>query len=350
MGRPRKQPNQGLPRRVYIRSGTYYYVHRDGRWENLGRDVAQVCKIAAAYNSGATLYGTMAYWLDEWKKELLARVAAGSLAPRTREDYTNDIEMLKLFFGKMAPNSIEPHHVAEYLAIGRETDRPVRANREKAAFSSCMSWMIEHNKAGLKVNPCKAVRRNMETARDRYITDDEYNAVMDQCGPAEKAWAEMIYRTLQRPADILKWTKQNLVRDGETTFLQFTQSKTGAHMKIVVTPLLESAFAQLAAARSGVKTIYLIPREDGRPYTETGIASMFRRATVKAQLVDYAPYDNKAKGATDMWNDGVPIKTISELCGHDSTTTTEIYIRRHSRTVVMPNDRLPKRSVAARQK
>src|SRR5215831_420948 len=115
MGRPRKQPDQGLPKRVYLKFGSYYYVHYDARWERLGTDLAQARKIAGAYNAGASVYGTMGYWLDQWQKELNARVAAGTLSERTRDDYVEACEPLKAFFGRMVPSAIQAHHVAKYL-------------------------------------------------------------------------------------------------------------------------------------------------------------------------------------------------------------------------------------------
>ncbi len=48
---------------MYLKSGTLYYVHHDNRWENLGKEVEVATKIADAYNAGAPLFGTMAYWL-----------------------------------------------------------------------------------------------------------------------------------------------------------------------------------------------------------------------------------------------------------------------------------------------
>lgn len=340
MGRPRKHPEQGLPKRVYLKSGAYYYVHHGGRWERLGTDLAAAKKTAAAYNAGASVYGTMSYWLDQWKLELAARVAVGDLAERTYRDYVIDATpLLKEFFGAMSPGAIQAKHISLYLQIGREDERPVRANREKAALSSCISWMVAHSKAGLKHNVCKSVARNPETPRDRYISDDEYLNVMAKCGPAEKAWAELIYRTLQRPSDILTWTRNHLVIDGGQKYIQFKQGKTKSWMKIRVTPTLEAAFEKLAAQRKK-PSLYLIPREDGKPYTESGIASMFRRAVEAAGLSDYGPYDNKAKGATDMYEAGVAIETICVLCGHESVKTTEIYIKRRRRVAVDPNDRV----------
>lgn len=101
----------------------------------------------------------------------------------------------------------------------------------------------------------------------------------------------------------------------------------------------------LDAARKARKknSIYLIAREDGKPYTEAGIASMFRRACVGAGIKDFAPYDLKAKGASDMYAEGVPLETICDLCAHDSIKTTEKYVRTRGSTLLKPNSRQPVR-------
>ena len=132
MGRPRNDSSQGLPARVYLKSGSFYYVHATGqRWERLGRDLDAARKIADAYNAGSSTYGTMAYWLDAWLKTLARRVEVKDLAPRTFSDYKNAAEPLKAFFGSMAPRAIEAPHVREYLDIGVAEERPIRATGRK---------------------------------------------------------------------------------------------------------------------------------------------------------------------------------------------------------------------------
>ncbi|HYD78774.1 MAG TPA: tyrosine-type recombinase/integrase [Paucimonas sp.] len=50
-------------------------------------------------------------------------------------------------------------------------------------------------------------------------------------------------------------------------------------------------------------------------------------------------YDIKGKGATDMFRAGVPIERIQHLLGHESVTTTEIYLKARLPDVAMPNMR-----------
>lgn len=341
MGRPRKTADQGLPKRVYLKHGAYYFVHatKPPRWERLGTDLAKAKKVAEGYNGDDPTRGAIGWWIDEWlRTEVPDRVRAGTLAQRTMDDYTEDVKPIKVAMGHLTPVGLKTRHVTEYLRLGRDLDRPVRANRERSALSSCISWMVEHEHAGLLVNVVRLAKRNPETPRSRYITDAEYDAVYKIAGPAVRAWMELMYRTLQRPSDILRWTHSNLSMDGGRQVLSFRQGKTKAWVRIEVTPTLQKAFGDLALARKK-KSLYLIPCEDGTPYTEDGIAGMMRRHVVASGVADFAPYDAKAKGATDMYQAGVPLVQISQLCAHDSVRTTEIYIKQHLSQVMQPNDR-----------
>ena len=329
-----RKTDTGLPSRCYLKSGSLYYVHRDNRWENLGKDIKRASEIAKGFNSSAPISGTMGYWLKSWLVELAARVKAGDLAIRTEKDYKDAVEKLDAFFGKMEPSAIRPAHVGEYLDIGRESERGVRANREKAALSSCFTWLLRLGV--VDVNVCKGIRRNPETKRDRFISDDEYHAVYDLCSPAPRCWMVLIYRTLQRPADILAWTDKNIVERDGVRMLEFRQSKTSKPMTIVMNLEIEEALKALQGHRKKASAP-LVPTENGTRYTEGGLSSMFRRHVVESKVPDFALYDIKAKGATDMFASGVSLETICALCGHESITTTEIYIKTHSRAAIAAN-------------
>lgn len=346
MGRPRKDAGQGLPLRVYLKSGQFYYVHQDTRWEGLGRDLAAAKLKADAYNANAPLAGAMAEWLTKWHVYLAKQQAKGALSPRTVADYKKDSLLLTEFFGKMYPAEIQASHVTEYLDLGVDLDRPVRANREKAALSSCLSWMLARSHGGLVRNYCLDVPRNPETPRARYIDDDEYNAVYAKACAPTRAMMVLIYRTLQRPSDVLAWTRRNIIEQDGQRVLRFTQSKTGKPMAILLNAEIDAALQAVRAART-VDGLPLVCTRDGQSYTEMGIASMFRRHVVSAGIKNYALYDHKAKGATDMHADGVPLETICSLCGHDSVKTTEVYIKQHARVAVKANSRVIKASKIA---
>jgi integrase len=349
VGRKRKDPAQGLPARVYLRSGSFYYVHREtGRWENIGKDLAGAKKRAEHYNDPTGAYGTMSWFLDQFIIDCEQRSAAGKLARRTVDDYRNALRYLKPFFGGMLPSEVRPHHVSEYLAIGDQANRAVRANRERACLSACISWMLRSNHGGLLVNPCmrkSGVQRNAETERDRYVTHEEYNAVFEVAGRAVRLMMELTYRTLQRPeSDIIGWTTSNVVMKGHERVLRFEQHKTRAAVDIALTGRLGEL---VRGALGDVPVLHqpIVHSLRGEKYSYSGLSAMLKRAQAQVrkanpQLRDMASFgfrDLKGKGATDMWLAGEPIERIQLLCGHKNKATTEKYIKSRYRETVQPN-------------
>jgi integrase len=355
MGRTRKHNPLNLPPRVYAKHGAFYYHHPAGRWEHLGRDLDAVkrraAEIASAHGDG---YGTVAFYLDEFLVAGKRRVAVADMAPRTLEDYTRDAVPLKAFFGAMYPIGVEAPHIAEYLDTNLALGRGVRANREKACLSAMFTWLIRTGQGGIKSNPCVGVKRNKETKRDRYVEDIEMHETLATAPVQVWALAELVYRTLQRPEDIITWTLRNITErhqpDGNAVrIIRTMQNKTAAAIDIEITPEIDAVLDRLRRSARGVKGMTLIHRRDGKPYTYDGLCAMLKRrqSAVRkhhlavggtlAEMQSFGYYDMKGKGATDMWLSGVPLGMIQVLCGHDSITTTERYVKSRWKGIVTPN-------------
>lgn len=359
VGRRRSNPANDLEPRVYLRSGAFYYVHRTGKWERLGTDKAAANEKARHYNDPDGLHGTLVYWLDEFLIHCQARVKANSMAQRTLEDYAQAIKgtekkpgALRLFFAApLTPLDVTPDMVQDYLVTNAELGRPVPANREKAALSSCISWLIRTGKVpGLQVNPClraSGIKRNKETRRERYVTHDEYRDVWAVAPTSVRLMMELTYRTLQRPeSDIIGWDTTVLSNSTGRRVLEFTQGKTGKRMRVAVSAdldaLIKASLGKVTKLRQ-----HLVRTRDGEPYTYDGLSAMLKRAIAKANqarvarglatIPSFGFRDLKGKGATDMWRAGVPIEEIQALCGHEDKSTTEIYVKQRWNEVVEPN-------------
>lgn len=378
MGRKRVSNPLDLPERVYAKGSAFYYHHRpteehpSGRWEKLSTDVLEAKKRAAAISSNQDAgFGKVPYWLGEWMLTVKARVKSGTLAQRTHDDYEEAAAILGAWFADFYPAGVESSHVGEYLDKGLELGRGVRANREKAALSVFFSWMMRAQAAkpaGVKMNPCAGVRRNPESKRQRYVEDDEMLETLAQAPVQVWGLAQLVYRTLQRPEDVITWTPRNITmrRDAsgrQVRILRVNQAKArrAGPAKIVdieITPEIDAILARLKAPlpQKGAKKpsavitgLTLIHRRDGHPYTYDGLCSMLKRAqedlrdlhTVKrgplAEMPSWGFYDLKGKGATDMWLSGVPLTQVQVLCGHESVKTTEVYVKARWRGIVTPN-------------
>ncbi|MGV3679704.1 MAG: tyrosine-type recombinase/integrase [Acidovorax sp.] len=355
MGRARKDGDPlGLAgTRLAFKFNAFYYRHRDGRWERFGTDIKAAKERAALYNDPNEVYGTTGYWLDQFLLDCEARVKAKDLAPRTLKDYKKDSEPLKLFFGSMLPHHIEATHVQAYLDIGVKQERAVRANREKACLSSCLSWLMRTGKTPmLKTNPCMqaaGTQSNPEKVRERYVTNEEYMAAYNAAGTQVRLLMELTYQTLQRPeSDIINWTPAILARDTHTQHrvLEFVQAKTQRRVKIAMNERLELLMLRAVGTKPQMDQP-LVHTLKGERYTYTGISSMLTAAIKKANkerqkkgLAAFPRFgfrDLKGKGATDMWLAGTPIEQIQLLCGHADKATTEKYIKARWNAAAMPN-------------
>jgi integrase len=180
-----------------------------------------------------------------------------------------------------------------------------------------------------------------------------------------KALMDLIYRTLQRPEDVIAWTPANIVFKTEPDgtrrrIIRTRQGKTGAVVEIAITPEIDAIFTELKTGEEALTGpgMPLIHTSHGKPYSYDGLCSMLKRAIAKANGLDtgrdaknknssidrstlriksFGYYDLKSRGATDMWLAGIPLEQIQVLCGHDSVTTTEIYVKCRWRGTVEPN-------------
>ncbi len=366
MGRKRKNKDDGLELRVYPKGEAFYYVHRDGRWEALGKDKEAANRKARHYNDPNNEFGTLIYWLEQFLIDCERRVALKSqikgikLAQRTYEDYKAAIQgnsktpgPLRTFFAPpLTPIEVTPDLVQDFLEVSAEAGSATQGNRNRACLSACFSWLLRKKHVpGMMINPCmrgSGVQRNPEKKRQRYVTHEEYQEVFDVATRAERRLMALTYRTLQRPeSDIILWKEQIIHTEGGRRFLVFNQHKTGMPMRIGFTPDLDTV---LPVPDGKVRQLRapLVATLKGDHYSYDGISSMLRRsietANVRRKARGIAPMESfgfrdlKGKGATDMYYLAkVPLAQIQQLLGHANQTTTETYIKQRWREAAQPN-------------
>jgi integrase len=355
VGRKRKDGNPlGLERRVYWHHGQFRYRHATGAWEDLGTDVGAANERARALNNPAS-YGTIAYWLEQYITTAKAGQLPAGRTKAARSIADNEIEAEYLSaspLGKLSPQDLvrRPDLISTYrderVVDGKGK---VQANHELSLLSAMYAWLIETGKVkGLTANPVKLVKRFSLKAKERYVEDHEYRPVYGIAQRSVCMALELVYRTLQRPGDILALppaaVRTKTVSGLATRVLTVEQSKTGRTVDIEITPALDAALhmltpegQQLGALRLTASVTKLVPTlvHDlaGTAYTDDGLGAMLRRYCKKAGVRSFGLMDVRAKGATDMYLDGVPLEHIQQLMGHESVQTTEINIKRMLSTV-----------------
>jgi integrase len=240
------------------------------------------------------------------------------------------IKSLYTAFGHMLPQQITPVHIYKFLD-NRGKVAPVRANREKALLSHIFSMAIRWGLVG--DNPCRNVKRLPEKRRDRYVTDEEFQAVFNIAPDGViKDIMQFAYLTGLRQNDVLKVKLCDIYEEG--VFVYVTKTKKKILMKWDNAEDEQKEFINLVARSrqfaESLNSEYLFPTSLGSRYTSSGFQSIWQRLIKKALGMNiiqerFRFNDIRRKTATDI-EDKLSREDARKLLGHDTQKTTEIYI------------------------
>lgn len=307
--RPRKK-DRHLPACMYQKHGAYYLVKK-GKWTRLDTDY-QAALLAYAKHMMSPAQGGMAELIDK----VFTHHTPG-LAPNTVEQYRIAADRLKAMMAEFEPDQVLPKHVAAIKVSLAST--PNMCNRIlsflRIVFQYALEWQLVDS------NPCVGIRRHAEKRRQRYITDEEFQALMAECSDYMRGIFEMAYLTGQRISDVLAIRLSDITDQG----IEFTQQKTGAKLIVMMTPDIKSVIERAKAVPRKVRGLTLFcSRSGGKPVSYHTVKTMFARIRNSAGVSDVTIHDIRAKSLTDADGEG---KDAQKLGGHSDARMTKRYIR-----------------------
>ncbi|CDG21677.1 putative integrase [Xenorhabdus poinarii G6] len=326
MGRKRMNPaDNWMPPRVRRGRSAYEFQTYDNRTVRLCDFSATQAEVWVAYEkmiadqkSENNLNGLI--------QEFFLSADFSVLATETQKDYRKYANKILSVFGKMLPDNIKPQHVRQYMDK-RGSKAKTQANREKNFLSRVFGWGYE--RGIVHSNPCKGVRQFKEKARERYITDAEYNALYSVSPTIVQIAMELAYLCLARQADVLSLTFAQVQDAG----IFIKQGKTGVAQIKAWTNRLDNAVAlsQTLPIDTGVSSIYVLHQRSGSRYTRDGFNSRWQKAKDIAKNTfpeldfNFTFHDLKAKGVSDL--DG-SLSEKQQISGHRNITQTARYDRK----------------------
>lgn len=326
MARPRTT-NKHLPRYVTVIHGSYWYRPPNGRATNLAR----VGDEATMYRKMANLLipqdaqeptGTLADYFDRYEREILPQHA-----PRTQKDYHYHLRLLRKVFGDRYPNDVEPRDVGRFLDVPKGKISKVRTVAVLSAVYAKMvgKWYVAER------NPCRDVERHKNPPRDRYITDEEFDAFHAMVPVRLQLAMELALLTGQRQGDLLKLRWADVTEDG----VEFRQAKTGQGRLILYTDALRDTLERARKIVPQLPREFVLRTRRGRRYTSTGFRASWQRYMRKAMdkgvfKVRFTFHDLRAKCVSDEDN----VDTAQLRAGHTSKAMTLRVYSRKIRKVV----------------
>lgn len=233
------------------------------------------------------------------------------LAVRSRFDYVRQIKIIEREFADFPLAALTDRRTrGEFMAW---RDRLAVRSRRQADYAwsvlaRILSWGLDRGL--VNANPCVKGGRLYRGSRAEKVwtVDDEINFLAK--APAHLHLAlRLALWTGQRQGDLLRlpWAAY----DGAT--IRLKQSKTGTR---VVIPVGAPLKADLDVAARAKKSPIILVNVDGRPWTENGFRSSWKKACVKAGIVGVTFNDLRGTAVTRLALAECTEAEIATITGH----------------------------------
>ncbi len=281
-------------------------------------------------------------------------------APRTRRAYATDLAQFSEWAGaqRLAPADVGPKELRRYVAcLSRAGLAPASTARKLASVRALFASQrehgrIEHSPADLVATPKRALRlprvlRAPEVAK----LLDGIPATQDCADPGagaglqspptpptplalrDRAMFELAYACGLRAEEIVTLKLADVDHDGEQLRVEGKGRKTrfipvGEVALGALRAYLERARPALAAAAGASSERALFLSKSGRPLGTSDVRRRLRKWTARAGIAqDASPHALRHSFATHLLNGGADLRSIQELLGHSSVSTTQVYTR-----------------------
>ncbi|HXR28779.1 MAG TPA: tyrosine recombinase [Solirubrobacteraceae bacterium] len=277
----------------------------------------------------------------EWAQalDLLAEdLARRDAAPRTRRAYGVDLRQFAAWAVDqgLSPREVGPKAVRRYVAsLSERGAAPSTSARKLAALRALFASQREHGL--LAQNPADLVstpRRG--AALPRVLSAREAGRLLDGIptgGPLQardRAVFELAYSCGLRAQEIVSLRIADVDHDGEQLRVEGKGRKTrfvpvGEPALAAVRLYLERARPALACPAQPCEELFL--SKTGRPLGTSDVRRRLRRWAARVGVEAGSPHALRHSFATHLLDGGADLRTIQELLGHASVSSTQIYTR-----------------------
>ena len=266
------------------------------------------------------------------------------MGEQTRRAYGSDLGQLARWAGaqELEPSSVDARALRRFAGVLSERGAShATVARKLAAIRAFYRVLVERGE--LAASPADLVAT---PKRDRHLptvlSRNEVGQLLDRMPAAtplelrDRALFELAYSSGLRAAELVDLDVESLDRDGEELRVEGKGAKTrivpaGEHAWRALDAYLERGRPALAATE-GVREPALFLSRNGRRLATSDVRRRLRLALRHAGVQAAAsPHALRHSFATHLLDGGADLRTIQELLGHGSLSTTQTYTRVESR-------------------
>ena len=206
-------------------------------------------------------------------------------------------------------------------------------SRNLSALRNFYSYLININITDN--NPFKSIRNPKKDKKlPNFLQHDELKTIFDSIdmstslGLRNRLIIELLYATGIRVSELTSLKLSNINQNNNEIRILGKGNKErivfyGEYAKKYLNLYINEARDELL---DGNKSEYLLINNNGTPLTSRGVELVVNEVVKKAALKhNISPHVLRHTFATDLLNNGADLKSVQELLGHESLSTTQIY-------------------------
>ena len=259
------------------------------------------------------------------------------MSPHTLRNYLREVEEFRKFLveqqgGKPDLRPVDRRLIRQYLATASDNLAPASVSRRLSALRTFFKFLVREG--AMETNPADMIKGPKLPKRlPEYLGVDEVFALLDTpdlgtlLGKRDKAWLELLYATGMRVGELVK------LKTTDVDFAQAIVRVYGKGRKERIAPLTPKAVtalksylterAEIAKEKSG-DALFLNYR--GGRLGERGIRKLLDHYIMKCSITRHiSPHALRHTFATHLLESGADLRSIQELLGHVSLSTTQKY-------------------------
>jgi integrase/recombinase XerC/integrase/recombinase XerD len=260
-------------------------------------------------------------------------------APRTRRAYGVDLEQFAAWAEAqgLVPRRVTAKAVRRYIAhLSEQKLAPATSARKLAALRALFASQREHGH--ISQNPADLVSTPRRGSHlPRVLSARDAGRLLDGIPASgalelrDRALFELAYACGLRAEELVSLRTADVDHDGEQVRVEGKGRKTrfvpaGEPAMAALRQYLERARPQLAGRGAGRDALFL--SKTGRPLQTSDVRRRLRTWTARAGLpAGYSPHSLRHSFATHLLDGGADLRSIQELLGHASVSSTQIYTR-----------------------
>ncbi|MFD1466312.1 tyrosine recombinase XerC [Lapidilactobacillus mulanensis] len=277
-------------------------------------------------------------WLEEFSRYLIVERHYSEL---TKIAYLDDINEFTDFLeqngGLKSYRDVQRYEVETYLAD--LTQKKLARSSISRKISALRSFyrFLENHKLVVQ-NPFTSIQiKGQAKTLPRFFYEKEMDALFlavqgdEPLTQRNRALLELFYATGMRVSEVSQLTIGQLDLDMQIVLVHGKGNKDryvpfGHHAKNALTQYLADGRVKLMNGKTPVQHDYVFVNQLGKQITSRGIAYVLDQVIKKSSLTsDIHPHMLRHTFATQMLNHGADLRTVQELLGHASLSTTQIY-------------------------